>query len=1301
MSKRIAKIMFILLVLTLLSSIAFAQGWGEPKAITTRDEMVDNFIEAVKKGDTTAFRLVTYDILAGITVADTSTGCGAGRTKNVIDTLRCEAAVNEVTFMEYLTDGDTSDTSETRKKVITSTLQGLYNLDPRIRLISIEWLRKLRPDGMMFRDVERAVEYETVASSYEKYRPKNVDIPSIDEPGAPGTNIEFDYYYNAPEETINYPFDNWDGTKPDEKIDPIDETGVIKPLTDARPTATQLDARKWGNGNPFDPLQREFEIDTYIDVMTQAGALRRFRNMPDSYLIGYQYRLGTYYEYDYNGWDPALLTDQQREEIEKSMVPIGHGDKYFYRNVYGRDVIGNSWAELIKLREFIVRAIWYQKIRDLELNSLVIISKDTFKTLYLSIDGESGRKVPFLSLNTPTPMLDERHVPVLAQGLLKNPVLSTKWVIARALKDIYMNTEEEEVKHRINKYLRDAKYDALAKDYISGAILHEELITVGKIDLREPNYAIVNIADDGYPESQYSGTFAGGVYIPQKDYLAQQVVVVDTTITGFGIPNDEIIARRYAGLTYNANYDWWTDRANQPYNEIDLIDRVLDSFSFYTWAIDDGDDTDYLDGDGDPIPARSIPPSVEMDAYGKVETNAPVVTYYGNINEYLECKSVYYRYNYMDREPDDNNLPDSSIRYVIPHFNALHYNNVIEFINALLTGDNEVMATVTWDILESAELLTLYRMYQMLGDYNTAREIIFDKSRRVAFFDALQKSKKADILNNEGIVVTRPENQDPIVTNVDGVVEVGDREFFFSDEFTADLLDDIAIQVDLFKEAGSNTYVAAPIKDWSNNKRASLVAATLPGLFNKDPRVRLTAMHWLRRLGPSEEMFDDVRKARGIFRQEDYYTDEEDFDDPYRTDRAEAQIDRVQFLDTNIYHRNDYPDIENDTLAAPLFSGTGKDENTEVRSILYVVSKDFESYIYKRLGLDDLAETVTFYDMKPDYSSAEPNKNPELPLWREDSTLVPFYEIDEADATLLQIVAIANPIYTENRYEFYYKSYGLYQFKSPNEELEKLYRFILREMLVNTIKGGKQADIFVTMPRFNFSVLTNRLDNEYVLRIPMQSFFGFDPEDTIRIENGDYDSSKAFLLPKGALATGDETYVKYPVFKEPQIALIQQGVDNPNFIVQKGTAEFLIRFYNYYSNLEPEIRRDIRDAMFYYKQDDIVVEEVTLAMEAEQPEGRSVIKAGTKLGNEINPGGVRQYKNLPVELRKDIRRTINREIQSFEREIANILGVRRKTSVGEDERLGYFTGDEGEEYVPVKPADEGEAKNEEGGGEGD
>jgi len=1441
MTKRISIVVVMLLILSLFStSVVLAQGFELPLNTNTRAEKVEIFINAIKSGVTTAFRLVTFDVLSnelypGVNIIETSslTKDQLGkidtskklseialqvsaaysndktiRRANVIDTVCALAAINEVSFVEWLVDGDMSDTSETRKKVITATLQGLYNLDPRVRLVAINWLRRLRPDVMMFRDVERAVEYETVASSYEKYRPKNIDIPSIDEPGAPGVNLAFvrnedgvsypDYYYNVPEETINYPFDEYNPTdntmtKPDQKVDVKNESGYIEPLTGEVPTATQLDARKWGNGNPFDPDLRKTEIDTYIDVMTQAGALRRFRNTVDGYLLGYQYRLGAYYRNDYNGRLASSLTEQERKEIELSMVPIGHGNKYYYKNTYNKKVIGNPWAELIKLREFIVRKIWLDKILNLELNSLVIISKDSFKTLYLSIDGESAAQIPFLStgvqqtvgltdesvtisnFNT-TPsnkkdkqgqsdeddyifskdddvtlfytdtadtkneskvrILDQRHIPVLIQGLLKNPVYSTKWVIARTLKDIYlMKDTDKENKKRINWALRQAKYDALAKDVISGAILHEELITVGKINVSQPEYPIVSLDDNGrYPETNFSGTYAGGVYIPRKKYAEDVRKVTTTTMKGFAIPNDEIVARRNAklvvgdasfdGNNITTSFDWWQwkkgSSAPLMIDELNLIDRVLDSFSFYRFGIIDND-TDLYDGEGDPVLASSFPVRVEGN-YGDTDYTAPVLTYYNNRDKYIETKSAYYRwYWYIDKmkkdpanagktdaeliRPEDQQVRINPTKYSVvkPYFNVEHYNRVVSFINAVVNGNNEVMATVTWDVVESAELLVLYRLFLMMeseragrtiSNYDIAKEALFYRSadkrdKKIAFFDAFQAMVGATI------------KKDANGYKTDYYV-IDRQEFHYDTICDANLLANITRRVDLFKESSGSaaSYRISVKKDFSSSRRAAFVSASLPGLYNKDPRVRITAINWLSRLGHSEDMFDDVRIERGILRQEEY-SSEEKFDDPYRTDRPDTSFDRVEFLDTNIYHREDYPDIENDNLVKALFNDTGKTKNKEVESMVYIISKDFESFIYKRLGIEELAERVNFYDMKPGYSSNKPDIDPEhdttggrtkpgFPdfVW---SGSYPELEASVKD-DILQIVAIANPLYLEDRYEYYFRSYGLYQFKSPSEELEKLYRLIKREMLVNRIKGGKEADIFVAMPRFDFSILSLKLDWEYVLRIPMLSFFGLDKEKTLDVFNGYYNSEKAFTMPKGTDLTIDETYTKYPIFKEGQISLISQGVDNPNFIVQKGTAEYLIRFYNFYLNLEDNTRRDIRDAMFFYKEADIAIEEVTLAFEAEQPEGRSVIKAGTRLGNDLNPGGVRQYKNLPVELRKDIRRTINREVQSFEREIANILGVRRKSAVGEGEYLGYFSDDD---YVPVKPDDAGDVPGEE------
>ncbi len=1471
MAKRITKLLIMILVFTLLSSVAIAQiGFDEPRDITTKEERVANFINAVKNGDTTAFRLITNDILAGKDVGDENAPTIDAfseinentvpiditrdleyfalelsqytmKTPNVIDTVRVLAELNNVSFVEYMCDGDISETSETRAKVIRATLQGLFNLDPRVRLTAIEWLRRLRPDAIMFRDVERAVEYETVASSYEKYRPKNIDIPSIDEPGAYGTNFDsLEYEYEVDEEAIYYPFDEYDEetgdmVHPDEKVNKYDENNNIITLTEERPNATQLDARKWGNGNPFDPEERRLELYHYISVMMDAGALRRFRNTPDGYLLGYQYRLGASYKNNYSEYknlaqflsieearesvqasddpndedglqvvhDGNILPDSVVEELIKTMVPIGHGDKYFYRNIKGRIVLGNSWAELIKLREFIVRAIWYDKIRNLELNSLVIISKDSFKTLYLSIDGESAEDIPFLSTgiryedprrNTDTggeytvpvktdpeeqpraPMLDQRHIPVLIQGLLKNPVYSTKWVIARALKDIFMMDETtHENKARINWALRQAKYDALAKDVIKGAVLHEELITVGKIDFTQnENYNVVKMDDDDrYPLPNTSGTYAGGVYIPRKRTIEEEDEG-PRGITGFAIPNDEIIARRYTELVYKDDFNWYRDsirgtadpeKALQD-NQLSFVDRVLDSFSFYRFVVDENNRV---------IPAEAIRERVE-GTLGQTDYTAPVVTYYSNRDVYLAAKRYYYQNVVNVGRAARGNEP-------VPYFNVEHYNRVCDFINAVYNGDNEVMATATWDIVESAQLLTMYRLFLMMeSDMSSpdsdedyvfeATKLLFERDSRIVFFDAFLESEYAEI--EEFQTITKVDELTDTYDKVIGKYSIGGEEYKYFDELDKELFKDIAQKVDQW---ASQNYQANLKKNYSPQQKTNFINAALPGLYNKDPRVRLTAIHWLRRLGPAEEMFEEVAKARGILRQEDivdtdimtgqgnnlvppeeeYELDETDpFNQPLREDRPDTGLDRFEFFDTNIYHRNNYPDVVSgdryaelrinslfDSLGAQKSNLTQANYETEMvttvseyrsdlgatgrasavemirnryfHSIIYIVSQDFQKFNYYRLNIreeGDPGDVISLDDMKPADPTGE-LEYPEFSYMNETGQQVLEGIADYPDSIpqqeqdLLQIISVANPLYTEDRYEYNFKSWGMYQFKSPSEELEKLYRFILRKRIVNRIKTQNIADEFVGMTRFEFSILSLPLDYEYVLRIPMSSFFGLDPNygadpdfGGVDLRNGDYNPDKAFLLPKGELLDVSnedgiqDAYNKYPIFRESQIMYIQQGVDNPNFMVRKGTAEFLIRFYNFYANISDETKRDIRDAMFYYKKDDIVIEEVVLAIEAEQPQGRAVIKAGSRLGNDLNPGGVRQYRQLlPAELRRDVRRTINREVQSFEREIANILGVRRKTAVGATDTLGYFSG-EGT-YTPVKPGDEADVKGEE------
>jgi hypothetical protein len=294
------------------------------------------------------------------------------------------------------------------------------------------------------------------------------------------------------------------------------------------------------------------------------------------------------------------------------------------------------------------------------------------------------------------------------------------------------------------------------------------------------------------------------------------------------------------------------------------------------------------------------------------------------------------------------------------------------------------------------------------------------------------------------------------------------------------------------------------------------------------------------------------------------------------------------------------------------------------------------------------------------------------------------------------ILDVLNPAYTEENNEFQrglrtklqaekdkaaenpnglVPYFGLYQLKSPGEELDKLYRFIQRRRLVRAIKRG-DVNAITRMSRTDFGILSEFIDDEYAARVPFASF-----------HTTTQDRSGRTALPS-----------KYAVFNEKDIAVIKRGVDSTNFLVQKGTAEFLYQFYNFYTGFSPDspVKKEIRDAMYFYKQDDIVVEEFVLAFEGEDPDGRAVIMAGTPLSRDLNPGGERVYRTLPNNILMDIRDTVLDETYRLPDSLAAILGIitTRATEAGEpgdftysrDNGTGQPTMDSTVRTNPVIPA---------------
>jgi hypothetical protein len=346
------------------------------------------------------------------------------------------------------------------------------------------------------------------------------------------------------------------------------------------------------------------------------------------------------------------------------------------------------------------------------------------------------------------------------------------------------------------------------------------------------------------------------------------------------------------------------------------------------------------------------------------------------------------------------------------------------------------------------------------------------------------------------------------------------------------------------------------------------------------------------------------------------------------SDSPETDDYRSAFIDTNVYER-------------------AVDSYTEIP-------------LYKYTGIDEAASGNTTDMYGP------------IQVHKADYTILK-YEYQKGMFSRIEREADGSPTFI--------KYFGQYQLKAPSEELDKLYKFCLRDKLVNRIKKG-DVETITRMTRAEFSVLAEFVDSEYVLWVPLASFYA-EPfpsgQQKIKVQlirGNKIEETEIWNTNVGLPGV-------YAIFDEDDIKVIKKGIDSTNFLVQKGTAEYLIRFYNYYPALLAEEKKEIQDALYFYKQDDIVVEEIVLAFEGQNPDGRAVIKVGTRLAAEMNPGGLRVYKSLPIGIRKDIRDSILNEQEEFPEALINILGVigRRAPSVDEKDRLDYQATSTGEREV--------------------
>lgn len=461
---------FVTLLLVLLFSLS-TLSMAQMTEVKSEREQISDFIKAVRNGDRRAFRIIDYELLEKVIY-------------KINDDRRDETFLANLVGVE----NPYEDTPQ-RRRIVSATLAGLFNADPRVRLVAINFLRRLRPDASMARDVKRAIALETVASPRERRRwsLKNVDEPYIQDP-----TLEARLWGQrqvAIEDVEGYGVKWVDLT--DKEVENTYETRRTRRVENGRYTTERIPATGGGfvkdNEKRYsDQSQntRNGEVGTGrgntalsgndfldADLANPQAQRARLQKRNDDDLS----RTSRLSESDPEIGDTGAyeVTNTNRTQLYNHLIPKGEGDSYWYIDYTETKHYDNVWAEVQKLDMFITRLIWFKKVDRLERNTLVIVSKDTFQTLLRSIDGESWKKIPMLSLD----MINEKHLDVLIPGLLKNRVLSTKWAIFRKLSDIYKdpNTKPES-RMRIRKALKQARYESWVRDFSVGWGYHWELL---------------------------------------------------------------------------------------------------------------------------------------------------------------------------------------------------------------------------------------------------------------------------------------------------------------------------------------------------------------------------------------------------------------------------------------------------------------------------------------------------------------------------------------------------------------------------------------------------------------------------------------------------------------------------------------------------------------------------------------------------------------------------------------------------------------------------------------------------------
>lgn len=273
-----------------------------------------------------------------------------------------------------------------------------------------------------------------------------------------------------------------------------------------------------------------------------------------------------------------------------------------------------------------------------------------------------------------------------------------------------------------------------------------------------------------------------------------------------------------------------------------------------------------------------------------------------------------------------------------------------------------------------------------------------------------------------------------------------------------------------------NVMVKEVLTQGSAKIRKNIIKATLKGLLNKDPRVRLVAINLLRRLGPDVMMYKAVKNAMIL---ETVTTERsklrpKDMDIP-SIESPRLGYDALANKNENVYSISDrFKGYSPNITKAEYLNSAGKG--------LYLTEG-----LYKKNERNDYEVDFYRYDhRKHTYQVRKVWTKAPLLRYGADQKISGYelrYGLKEKESIQKFVYAYLD---YQNPYTRQIKDNIYYAYHSVWEELNKLYLFINRVLWASRIKSG-DVDLLARLSKDSFRSIADQIDGESLENVPMKS----------------------------------------------------------------------------------------------------------------------------------------------------------------------------------------------------------------------